>query len=530
MRRALALAVIAVVACAPGGTDETETGAETGTTGEPIPEPAFLNPAVGEFLIATDQLDPETIIVERVIPGLTEVLFDGFSLGTLTADSPLGALTEDTLALTVRGALVAGDHSLQLLNDSPEGPLTSVTLTMVVAPPDPELRPTWRTELATTDITGAALLTAGLGPARLLGVVTAGEPDPVLMLLRPADDGWTVADPIAVPLPGHVPDAMSRTPAVTFVALPDEHGVNRLRVAFRVGMPGAAIVARDIVVAETPTILDPITAIDLSAALGDDTYEWAAFGRPFALGNTIVAELIAPADTEVPHPGDRRLIASFWRGDELGWTPPTQVGMSSPTDLDALGPALDLTAIQTGRPEVLSVRLGGVHPGLLAASDDGSVTITTPPRTLPLPFAGDLALATILGDFGGRTVAALGSDGSVALALLQMSGDNPARTAAPPQADLPAAVPTGAPAPGVSLGFPVFLVPYGDAAPVHLVLSDGHDPAVVPLDQPEPVHCEAVALAATLTGNDRDEPALPFACLSHGVLKVGRLIVEPHAG
>jgi len=403
---------------------------------------------------------------------------------------------------------------------------------MVIAPPDPETRPTWRGELAPTDITGAALLTAGLGPSRLLGVLTPGDPDPQLTLLRPADDGWTVADPILVPLTGHVPDAMSQTPAVTFVAFPEADGgpPKRMRVAFRVGMPGAAIAVRDIVLDPTPTILDAATAFDLTTALGDDPVEWAAFGRPFALGHTLVAELLAPADTEVPHPGDRRLIASFWRGDDLQWTPPAQVGMSSPTDLDALSPALDLDAIQSGRRGALSVRLGGAYPGLLAASDDGSITITTPARTAPIPLVGDLALATILGDFGARTVAAVDSDGRVALSLLQMSGDNAARTVSPPQADLPAAAPTGAPAPGVALGFPVFLVPYGDAAPVHLVLSDGLEPAVVPLDQPEPVHCDSVALAATLTGNDPDDPALPFACLSHGVLQVGRLIAEPHSG
>ena len=61
------------------------------------------------------------------------------------------------------------------------------------------------------------------------------------------------------------------------------------------------------------------------------------------------------------------------------------------------------------------------------------------------------------------------------------------------------------------------------------MLSDGLEPVVVPLDQPEPVHCDAVALALTLAGNDPDDPAIPFACLSHGVLQVGRLIAEPHA-
>jgi hypothetical protein len=420
---------------------------------------------------------------------------------------------------------------LQLVNPSPGGPLSSVTLTMVIEAPEAHTRPTWRAELTATDLTGAAMLSVGIGSARLLGVVTPGDPDPILKLMRAAADGWTVAEPIDVPLAGHVPDAMSQTPAVAAVALPEPDGgpPTRMRVAWRVGMPGAAMAARDIVADPDLILLDTSTAFDLGAALAGDGVEWAAFGRPFMLGHTLLAELVAASDSETPHPGDRRVVASFWRGDDLQWTPPTQVGMPTPIDLDGLGPALIVPDMSSERSDTMSVRLGRAAPALLVASDDGAVTISSPTLTDPLPVSGELALATIVGSFGGRTVASVGVGGRVGLSLLNTSGDTPARDASPRATDLPDdAVPTGPPAPGVCLGFPFFLIPYGDAAPVQLVLSDGHDPAVVALDQPAPIHCDTVALAMTLSGNDPADPTLPFACLSHGVLQVGRLIAEPH--
>lgn len=533
MRRALAIAVTGVLACTPNGSgdDDDGTGDETAaTTVAEIPEPVFLSPAVGEFIVDTNQRDPEVFKVERTLPGVTEVLLDDLALGLLGEDSPHGVLTEDLLELTVHGAMIAGKHALQLVNPSPEGPLTSVTLTMVIEAPPAHTRPTWRTELTTTDITGSAMLSASVGSARLLGVVTPGDPDPILKLMRAADDGWTVAKPINVPLDGHVPSAMSQTPAVAVVAFPAPDGAlpTRMRVAWRVGSPGAAIAARDIAANPTPIVLNTVTVFDLDAALAGEGVEWAALGRPHLLGHTLLAELVATPDTEVPHPGDRRVVTSFWRGDDLQWTPPTQVALPAPTDLDALGPAPLVSDMLSERSSTLSVRLGRAYPALLAASDDGAVTISSPTFTDSLPVSGELILATIGGSFGGRTVASVGANGRVGLSLLNTSGDTPARAASPPASDLPDdATPTGPPAPGIGLGFPFFLIPYGDAAPVQLVLSDGRDPAVVSLDQPEPVHCDAVALALTLAGNDPDDPAIPFACLSHGVLQVGRLIAEP---
>lgn len=533
MRRAIALVVTGALACTPSepATDE-DTGDDPGeTTDAEIPEPVFINPAIGEFLVDTNQRVPEVLTVANVIPGLTQVLLDGQPLGDLDEASPFGLLTEDTLELRLSGALIAGKHSLQLVNPSPGGQRDSVTLNMVIEAPAGATRPTWRTELSDTELTGTSLLLAGVGPGHVLALLGPGDPDPILQLLRPTADAWATDDPIAVPLDGHVPDDMSQTPAVSAVAFPEADGSppKRMRVAWTVGQPGAWIAARDIAINPSPIVLNTFPAIDMHAALGGHDVEWSAFGRPVLLGHTLVAELTAAADTEVPHPGDRRVVSTFWRGDDLQWTTPAQVGMPTPTDLDALGPALIVPELAGGRTTAVSFRLGGAYPGLLVASDEGAVTISTTDDDAPRT-QSELALATILGSFGGRTVASLDPGGRVGLSLLSTSGPNQPRDASPRADDLPDAAPTGAPAPGVALGFTVFLVPYGDAAPVQLVLCDGHDPAVVSLDQPDPVHCDAVALAPTLAGNDPARPELPFACLSGGALQIGHLIAVPADG
>lgn len=538
MRPSLLL-LAGALACAPdGGGDDQGDGKDddTGgaTTDAEIPEPAFLNPAIGEFTVFTDQTVPEPFVVQRVIPGLTQVLLDGVTLGTLDADSPLGALAEDSLELTLRGALVAGTHAIQLVNPSPEGPRNSVTLTMVVAPPEAATRPTWTFALEATPLADVdALVSVGAGAGRALGVFGPGDPDPVLRVLRPDDaGGWSTDKPILVPLDGHVADAASLAPAVALVAFPEPDGApaRRMRVAWRVGQPGRSVASRDIAINPTPIVLDTFPALSLADALADEPVEWAALGRPFLVGRTLLVEAVAALDTEVPHPGDRRVYASLWRDDSLRWSPPQRVGLPAPTDLDALGPAPVVADLAVDAANTLSVRLGGVSPGLLAARDDGSVALTVPPRTAPLGVGGEPSLATVLGSFGSRSVAAVDPLGRLGVLYLDAGGSNPARDASPDPDDLPDAAPTGALAPGVVRGFTVFLVPYGDAAPVHLVLGDGDEVAVQPLDDPEPLHCDAVALAATLDGNDPDDPALALACAAHGDLRLGRLIATPAPG
>lgn len=522
---ALALALAACQAD-PGATD---TGDEsTGTTGEPTPSPAFLNPAVGSFQVDATQTAPEVLVVQHVMPGLTQVLLDGYALGLLPDGNPLGTLADDRLTLLLHGALTAGKHTMQLMTPGPDGPRFSVTLTMEVVPPTPDARPTWAVELDPEPLLGdgAALFASGTGAGGVLGVLVAGDPWPEVRLYRGAADGWQRADPVAMPLDGHVPTDMSLGPAVSAVAFPEADGgaPKRMRVVHTVGLPAHTVVSRDVWSNPDPIVLDPVVAFDLSSALGDSTVEYAAFDRPVALGHTLVAELTAAADAEQPHPGDRRLISSFWRGELEGWTPPRRVGTATPTDLDALGPAPVLSDISGAPASALAVRLGGAFPGVLEVRDNGATAITTPPLTAPLDVAGQISLATIVSNFGSRTVAAVDRDGRVSLGMFETQGGNVPRLASPRAADLTAAPPTGPLAPGVGRGFPFFMIPYGDAAPVHVIVGDGDTSFVVTLDD---LHCDALALAVTLAGNDPDAAAVPLACLSHGELRLGRVTITP---
>ena len=518
---ALACALAGAAACHAEPADDDSGDESSSSTGEPVPVPAFLNPAVGSFQVAADQIEPETFVLQNAQPGVTQVLLDGYSLGSPSAADPVGTLTETSLALTLRGALTVGSHSLQLLTDSPDGPLYSVELEMQIVAADELKRPVWAAELAPDPVaTGQILFSSGVGASGLLGLISPGAPDPEVRLLRAEAGGWASAEPVVLPLEGHVLQLESFAPAVSAVAFPEPDGgaPKRMRVAYNVGWPGAAIVTRDIRIDPSPIVLDPVIAFDLDSALGGAKLEWAAFGRPVALGHNLVAELHAAPDAEQPHPGDHRLIASFWRGDELRWTPPQQIGTATPSDLDALGSAAVLSDIPQGSARALSVRLGGAFPALLELADGGAISLTTPPQTAALDLPGDITLATVVGNFGSRTVAAIDRHGRFSLRLLDTSHGNPPHIAAARSASLPVATVTGPLAAGVGRGYPFFLVPYGDEFPVHVVASDGEAYFTQPIPD---LHCDAVALAITLTGNDPELAAVPLACLSGGELRLG---------
>jgi hypothetical protein len=519
------LLAASLLAChpAPAG-DDSGTDAESSSTGEPSPTPDFLNPAVGSFRIDANQTDPEVFVVQDIILGVTQVLLDGESLGTLQDPNTVGSLTSEALSLTVHGALAIGNHTLQLLTLTPDAPLYSVELEMRVETPDPKTRPSWSASVDPDPVaSGQTLFTSGVGAGGLLALLSPGDPDPQLRIFTAdAERGWTTAAPVLVALPGHVLLDMSFTPAVSTVAFPEpnNNAPKRLRIAYNIGLPATQIATRDVQLGPEPVLLDPVIAFTLGDALGSAQVEWAAFGRPVAVGDTLLAELHAAPDAEQPHPGDHRLVTSLWRGDNLGWTPPQQIGTAAPSDLDALGPAPVLVDIADDRSTTLAVRLGGAYPALLDIADDGAVALTVPPLTAPLDVSGDINLATIVSNFGSRTVAAVDTSGKVSLSVLDTNRGNGPHRASPKASSLPAAPATGALAPGVARGYPIFLIPYGDAAPVHLVASDGENSFVQPLAD---LHCDALALAVTLAGNDPKNPVLPLACLLDGELRLGQL-------
>jgi hypothetical protein len=224
--RPLAALACLLVACqAAPGDDDVGSDESSGTTGEPIPSPDFLNPAVGSFRVDADQTTPEVLVLKNALPGVTQVLLDGYSLGTLDTANPTGSLAADSLSLTLHGALTVGSHTLQLLTPSPDGPLYSVELEMEVAPADPELTPVWSATLTPGVVgTGDRLLSSGLGASGLLALISAADSDPEIRLYRADAGGWSTAEPIFMPLEGHVLSNMSFGTGVSAVAFSEPDG------------------------------------------------------------------------------------------------------------------------------------------------------------------------------------------------------------------------------------------------------------------------------------------------------------------
>lgn len=502
----------------PPPADDTGDATAAGDT-ETIPDPAFLNPAIGEFTVESSEHVPRDLVVRTVLPGNTQLLLDGQTVGTLAPGSTFGELTTDRLRIFLRGALALGAHTLQLVSTGPGGPKFSAKLTMRVEPPQ-RLLPGLRAELTGTLGPGDALLEAGAGEAALLAVVF-NAPTPILRLHPldpldpPAGSSWSTTPLAEVPLAGHVPGAMAFAPAVSAQRLPGDAG---LRIAWRRSLPGPAIVTRDLALAPAPALGPEETALDPAAPLFDDA-EYVALGRPFLVGDALVAEFTAADDAEIPHPGDRGLAHVRRSRAGAGWAAAQRVPPPGPVDLDATGRALVLTDLAAG---ALSVRVGQRLPGLLTFSDAGAALVSLAPDELELGPGDPCVLTTLATSLGGRTVATVSPD-RLGLTFLATTGTPASKADVPPADKLPEAPITAPAAAGVVLGYSTFLIPYGDAAPVHALLGDGLRANVVPLTDPAPLFCDAVALLASLGGNDDAAPALPFACLGGGEVRLGVL-------
>ncbi|MDC0671091.1 hypothetical protein [Nannocystis radixulma] len=522
------VAGLSVLACrppaaGPGDGTDSDTGNDTESgTGE-VPDPAFLNPALGEFTVVSTQYVPKDIVVQQITLGNTQLIIDGQTAGTLGPGSALGELTGDRLRIFLHGALALGTHTLQLASHAPEGPLFSAELTMVVtAPITTPPRLTAELEPDPRDV-GHALFVSGTSQDSLLGVLAAG-PDPALRIYRAGDGTWADAPVVETTLEGHVPETMALGPAIAAVALPPVPGSDLavVRVAYRRGIPGDAIVTRDLTIAPEPNVGPLQTAVDLSAELFRDA-EFAALGRPFLLGDALFGEFLAADDAEIPHPGDRGVVYVRRSSDRTTWSIPERVPTAGPLDLDALGPALSVPQLSLGAG--ISVRLGQRLAGLLTLSDAGAALISVPGDDISLLPGVPTALSTITSNLGARTVAAVTRERGIGIAFLGTSGAPKSSALVVPAAKLPDFPVTAMPAASVVLGYSAFLVPYGDAAPVHVLLGDGLDTYVVPLADPEPLFCRTVVLLPSLAGN-LDAPAIPLACLQDGALRVGLLKAE----
>ncbi|MCB9707000.1 MAG: hypothetical protein H6711_34485 [Myxococcales bacterium] len=510
-RAALVLVAAALLGCAGGGEGPTTSGADTGSSGggSDDPIPLILEPADDTVSIAADRRTPLKLRLAQVTPGVTQVLLDDRVLGSLSPGTSVGALSSDSLTISLRGAMLAGAHTLELLNPGGESddPLKSRRLTLSVGSGS---RPDYVATLGALTLDGALSLTLdGHGEDALLGVLLA---DDVLALFRRTGGGWS--SPRSAAVPGHAAAPGAAEPALS-AALVDVEGELRLRLAWRQGADGGSIAAVEVPWAGdevgSPGPLAEVPAPFVGA------FEWVAYGRPRFLGaESLVVEARALVDAEVAHPGDRRLLHVRWPagGDPAA---PATIDAAAHTDLDGVGRALDL--LDPTRP-LLAIREGGISPAWLEVVAGAPQVRRSADGSLGSPPDGEVGLTALASSLGSQIFFAVGGDGSVTATGIDALHEGDA-TAIPLGAPPPALAPSAGPSLGILVGIPFAAIPYGDAERVHLAVVDGTSLRLRPV---EGLHCDMIAVAA----EDPDASAAPIACLLGGELRLGELsAVEP---
>lgn len=523
----MALVLPLLVAQACGGDDNpssTSDAAEGGSeeSGGP-PHPSFTEPASGRVLFPTTRTSDLTLSVIGILPGITEVLIDGHSFGPLGEGSAIGELDSNELILHVRGSMVAGDHGLSLRTADSTGDDESAVVAVEIGPTLGQLP-----EVSIDQDTGLPaqrLLVMGDGDDAVLIALDASADPPRLHLIPRTQDGWDPDARRTVVLPGLVLDANERmlpVAAQRYDQSADDAG--RARVAWRVGAPGTRVDILDERWEALAETAPPSTSLTLDEAVGTQPFEWAELGRPWLLGDRLLVELLAPRDVESPRPGDRSLVHAKVQPRADGLDPPQRLSIGSElVDVDALGPAIDTIAAATGRPAPISIRVDRTQARLVELDPTSGFLRVRDTEiaagTDDLAFA-TLPVASVVGAFGSRTTAGVStqSGGRVRLSFMDDSGGNGLRSTSLPAKELPDfPLISGEVAPGSVDGLTVFLVPYGDAAPLHVVYAVGNIAEYTTVDA---LACGSVAIANAPLLNTA---STAFACTRDGTLWLGTL-------
>ncbi|MBX7078090.1 MAG: hypothetical protein K1X88_02815 [Nannocystaceae bacterium] len=502
-RSAAATGAAAVLAIACHGAAPSAQGEDSSSTG-PIdrPAPDFLEPAGGELHLEVDRtLDVDLDVFAT--PGVTRLLLDGRSLGTLAPSGPAGELADGRLRLYLRGGLVPSHHTLQLTTPDVVSKEDSEVVDVFV---DPVQIPTLQWALGETIGAADALVVGGSGERGALALIDRAVAPVQATVLPAAGTGWDPARARTVALPeltAAAPDA---------VAI--EGGAAQLTIAWLRGDPATALwLAR--MAWDEPTQPAAALALQLSSQwLGP--YEWAELSTPLLLGDEVFAQALAPRDVETPRPGDRVIVR-----ERLGPAGPAgdPSRLPLPTlDHDALAAVLDPLADAVGR-DVFALRRDNHTLALFdrdrerelvdarashAASDDPVWAEIQPP------------ILQLVGALGSRTAFGLGRDGrSVQALTIDDSGATPVGAAVVPLPDDAPA--SGAPALALVDGAAVLLVPRGAAEIVVVTTTAGVGVA-------EPLagaHCDAVAVPRSDAGNA--QAAVAVACLRERTVTMATL-------
>lgn len=506
------VAGLAWAACGGASGIGDDEGGSSEDTGGPVdlPTPDFVEPPSGQVTIPTVRTH-DLVLEVRADVGVTRLLLDGTSVGTLTSDRRRGSLASESLTLRLRGAMIAGIHTLQLQTpDEVETEASDTVMLTIESPPDASLG--WESGDAVDE--GDALV-VGMGEAGpVLGLVIDDGGTSSLRAWPASFDTWDRSRTQTFALAGHVPRGRDARVGL---------GSTRegLRAAWVEGDPGRAIAAAS---GAWDREVEPTrVGVDVGEWPGLDGREWIAIERPVVLGPLALALVHAPVDTESPRPGDR-VVASVRWGDLDGRAP--QLVPMGAVDLDLAQPVIDTLALDV---PTLALRRASSEPILLEVDGaSGSTRVLTNAADVnDARWQGVTGpLVTTRGAFDSRIVAGLVDDGTaIVSARIDDGGKTPpvvTRIAFPD--DRPA---TAAIVGTVVDGRAVVLVPRGADGLLAIEIS-APDAAPQVFD----AVCEAVAAVPIVVVDDGSDAVaasatVDVACLAARELSIGRLVATP---
>ena len=489
MRQLSTLGLAAVLAC---GTDEPQDAPEQDSDSEMeevFEVPSFVDPPNDEATIPVDRDEDLELSIRGVRPGFTRVFIDEQSIGTgLDRDGPV-TLTPDSLSIHLAGALVVGEHTLQLRTLTPDETLESEVVSLLII--DAEFAGIAASMNESPLFEADVIDAQGHGEAGVLMGYDLSA-DPVRVTLAAAQDaGWAFADRVSVSLTG-----FDRTDEPRFSAaasLRERDDTRRLRIAWRTGEEGRALLGTDVLWPAATVHTQAV--VDLAEDF--DGFEYSRLGRPLLLGDTLVVEALLAQDVEQPIPGSRTLLTSYVdpQTGRYGAARVSAVGVGR--DIDRIEPVRDpLTAARGGTPG-FSARVAGLR-AVVFEVDSGSGSLSGRPTGASDRFStlGDASgpAHTILGALGSRHVfAPLEAD--TPRVFLRQFDDRPggrSEDVSPSMNALSDISDVSAPITSTVLGgLPLFLVPQGTQTPVAAIVSAGETPRVVQL---EGLACDEVAV------------------------------------
>ncbi len=487
------LGLAVALACAPDDPETPSSEMET-ELDEVFEIPSFIDPPNDEVTIGVDRSHDLVLSVRDIRPGFTRVFLDEQSLGTGLDDHGPVSLDPDALTVHLAGALVVGEHSLQLRTLTPEETLESEIVSLRVV------------DVQTVDITAtmndAVAFEADVIDAQ--GHADAGvlmgydlSADPVTVTLAAAqDNGWAIADRLSVPLTG-----FDRTDEPRFTAtavLRERDDTRRLRIAWRTGEEGRALLGTDVLWPAATVHTQAV--VDLAEAFTG--FEYSRLGRPLILGDTLVVEALLSPDVEQPLPGSRTLLTSYIDPLTGRFGPANVSAVGAGRDIDRVEPVRDLLTHARGGTPGFSARVAGVR-AVVFDVDSGTGALSERPTGASDRFStlteANGPTHTIIGALDSRHVFAPLQADSPRVFFRQFDDrrSGASQDVSPPVDTLAALGDMSAPIASTVLGgLPLYLIPQGTEAPVAAIVSAGTPPHVVLL---EGLACDEIAVPIVST-------------------------------